>query len=207
MDYKRNARYFSKTYARNNLILAVSGGILAAAGWFVYWNIYLGFFDLIVEVAAIAGMIMTVSAISQRPSPKDVLEQIEEQAKTFRQASLEAYKFPADAESCTRLLWGFAEGSTERSDGEGKRLTDRVEFALLYRKKGELAVRRQSISLLAEEEVTVTDTRLSLQSLTAKLDGTAGTLTLSTAEECLILPVFSPDYRLEEFLEGLNRRT
>lgn len=205
MDYKRNARYFSQTFARNMLILAIAGVIIAVAGGFVWWNIYLGFWDVLVEIAAIAGVILAVGAISQRPSEADLFQQIEEAKKRFREEAMESFGYPADAEHCTRLVWGFVPGNVGKAAKGGKKVTDRVEFALIWLKKGELAVRRQTCGLLAEE-TEVTDIRLSLKTLTTQLDREAGLLTLSTADDTLVLSVFEPDYQLEEFVDKLEHQ-
>lgn len=205
MDFKRNARYFSKTFARNMIVLAAAGIILAVAGGFIWWNIYLGIFDLVVEIAAVAGVIIAVGAISQRPSEKDLFEQIETAEKRFREEALEVYGYPANADDCTRIVWGFVPGSVEKCTKDGKIVTDRVEFALILRKKGELAVYRQVVSLLSEAN-EVSDTRLSRATLSATLDREAGMLTLATADETLVLSVFAPDYKLEEFLGEIVRQ-
>ncbi|MBQ8287801.1 MAG: hypothetical protein IJX76_03420 [Clostridia bacterium] len=205
MDYKRNARYFSKTFARNMIILAVAGIILATVGGFIWWNIYLGIFDIIVEIAAVAGVILSASAISQRPSDKDLFEQIEDHKRRFREEALEAYGYPADVENCTRIIWGFVPGSVEKITKDGKTITDRVEFAFIWLKKGELAVYRQTVSLLTEE-VQVTDLRLSRATLSTALDREVGMLTLHTPDETMVLSVFAPDYKLEEFLSEIVRQ-
>lgn len=205
MDYKRNARYFSKTFARNMIVLAVVGVALAAVGGFVWWNIYLGAFDLVVEIAAVAGVILAVSAISQRPSDKDLFEQIAEAQKRFREEALETYGYPANADDCTRIVWGFVPGSWEKITKDGKTVTDRVEFALIWLKKGELAVYRQVVSLLHEEN-EVSNIRLSRATLSTALNREAGTLTLETPDETMVLSVFEPDYPLEEFLDAVSHR-
>ncbi|MBQ8383443.1 MAG: hypothetical protein IJX47_09595 [Clostridia bacterium] len=205
MDYKRNARYFSKTFARNMLILAVAGVILAAVGGFVWWNVYLGFWDIFVEIAAVVGVILAVSAISQRPSEKDLFEQIEEAKKRFRDEAMEAFGYPVSADDCTRTVWGFVPGSVEKITKDGKTVTDRVEFALIWMKKGELAVRRQTCGLLTEE-TEIAEFRLSLRTLSATLDREAGVLTLQTPDETLVLSVFEPDYQLEEFVDAITRK-
>lgn len=205
MDFKRNARYFSKTYAKNITILAIVSAVLAVGGGLFWWYIYLGSFDIIVEIIAIGGAITAVAAFSQRPSEKYLFEQIETAEKRFRDEAMDAYGYPADAENCTRLVWGFVPGSVEKTTKGGKKATDRLEFALIWLKKGELAVRRQNCGLLTEEAM-VADVRLSLKNLTATLDREAGELTLSTADETMVLSVFEPDYKLEEFLYEITHR-
>lgn len=205
MDFKRNARYFSKTYGKRITIAAVICTILAVGGGLFWWYIYLGSFDIIVEIIAIGSAIGAVAAFSQRPSEKYLFEQIETAEKRFRDEGMEAFGYPADAEHCTRLVWGFFPGSVEKTAKGGKTITDRVEFALIWLKKGELAVRRQTCGLLAEE-AAVTDIRLSLKTLTTQLDREASLLTLSTADETLMLSVFEPDYQLEEFLNAITHR-
>ncbi len=205
MDFKRNARYFSKTFSRNITILAVIGVVLAIGGGLLWWYVYLGSFAIIVEIIAIASAIMAVAAFSQRPSEKDLLEQIETAEKRFRDEAMDAYGYPVDAENCTRLVWGFVPGSVEKTTKGGKKVTDRPEFALIWLKKGELAVYRKTTALLMEES-EVTDVRLSLRELTATLERETGVLTLYTPDETLTLSVFEPDYKLEEFLNEITHR-
>lgn len=203
MDFKRNTRYFSQTFARNLTILSIVGGALAVVGGLVWWYIYLGSFAILVEIAAIAGAVMLIGSISIRPSEKYLFEQIETAEKQFREEALDTFKNPANAEDCTRLVWGFSEGTAKKTTKGGKIVTDQVEFALLWLRRGELAVYRRTSSLQKEESCD-SDVRLSLSTLTAISDWEAGTLTLQTAEETVILPVFEPDYKLEEFLEQLE---
>ncbi|MGM9648200.1 MAG: hypothetical protein ACI3YH_08730 [Eubacteriales bacterium] len=201
MDYKRNARYFSKTFDGKMILLAVVGGIVAVMGGLLWWYVYLGNFAIFVEIAAVAGAILLIGTLSQRPSEKDLFEQIEAYEKRFREEALERFSYPADTHRSTRLIWGFVPGEMKKTAKNGKLLTDRVEFALLYLKKGELAVYRQTVSLLRDES-EIADIRLSRKSLTATIDQEAGTLCLKTSDETLTLSVFAPDYRLEEFLQS-----
>lgn len=203
MDFRRNARYFSKNFGKNMTILAIIGATLAVVGALVWWYIYLGDFAIIVEIAAIAGAITAVAAFSQRPSEKYVFEQIENAEKQFRDEAMEVFGYPADAETCTRLLWGFVPGTAEKFTKEGKMVTDRVKFSLIWRKKGEVRIYRKTVSLL-QDESEITDTRLSLKELTITSEREAGTLTLSDTNAHLTLSVFEFDYRLEEFLEQIE---
>lgn len=205
MDFKRNARYFSQTFAKKMTVLSIVGAVVAVVGAIVWWYIYLGAFDIIVEVLAIAGAITAVGAFSQRPSEKYVFEQIESAKKRFSDEAMEVFGYPADAENCTRLVWGFVPGTVEKVTKESKKVTDRVEFALIWRKNGEIRVYRKVVSLLKEES-EVTDTRLSLKELAITSDREAGLLTLSDTDESLSLTVFEFDFRLEEFLDEIAHR-
>lgn len=206
MDFKRNQNFFSQTFSKKMTALAVIGITLAVVSGLLWWYIYLGeVFYYICEIAAIGGIILAVAAISQRPSEQYLFEQIESAKKRFREEAMEAFGYPADAENCTRLVWGFLPGTAEKIAKDGKTLTDRVEFSMIHLKKGEIRVYRQVVSLL-DDASRITDTRLAKSTLTATLDREAHTLTLTTPDETAVLAVFSPDYQLEEWIEEMGRR-
>lgn len=94
MDFKRNTRYFSQTFARNLTILSIVGGALAVVCGLVWWYIYLGGFAILVEIAAIAGVAMLIGSISIRPSEKYLFEQIETARKQFARMRSMPSKIP-----------------------------------------------------------------------------------------------------------------
>ena len=206
MDYKRNQNYFSPTYAKKMTMLAVIGITLAILGGLLWWYVYLGeVFYYIFELSAIGGVILAIAAFSLRPSEQYLFDQIESAKGRFSDTAMEVFGYPADAENCTRVVWGFVSGTAEKTAKDGKKLTDRVEFSMIHLKKGEVRVYRQTISLL-EDSTAVTDTRLAKSTLTATLDRDTHTLTLADTDETVVLAVHSPDYRLEEFLETIGRK-
>lgn len=200
MDYKRNTGYFSKSFAKNMLILAILGGTVAVVGGFVWWYIY---YSIVIEILAIAGAITAIAALSQRPSDKSIFEQIETAQTKFHQVAMEALGDPADAQTNSCVVWGFVPGTAEKVNKDGKKITDRVEFSLIYLHKGEVRIYRQTVSLLTEESA-ITDTKLSLQSLTVTLQHDTHTLMLTTPDKSIHLSVYEPDYRLEEFVEAIT---
>ena len=205
MDYKRNQNYFSPTYAKKITILAVIGITLSILGSLLWWYVYLGeVLYYIFELSAIGGVILAIAAFSLRPSEQYLFEQIDSAQKRFADTALEVFGYPADAENCTRLIWGFVAGTVENTAKDGKTLTDRVEFSMIGIKKGEIRVYRQTISLL-EDRIEVSDSRLSKSTLSATIDRNAHTLTLADESDSVVLAVHSPDYRLEEFIESMKR--
>ena len=205
MDYKRNQNYFSPTYAKKMTMLAVIGITLAILGGLLWWYVYLGeVFYYIFEFSAIGGVILTITAFSLRPSEQYLWEQIDQAERRFREEAMETFGYPSDAENCTRLVWGFLDGTAKKTAKDGKTLTDRVEFSMIWIKKGEIRVYQHAISLL-EDSTAVSDRRLSKTTLTTTLNRDAHTLTLTDHEETVVLTVHSPDYRLDEFLGSMKR--
>ena len=206
MDFKRNQNYFSQTFSKKMTALAVIGIALAIVSGLLWWYIYLGeVFYYLFQFAAIGGIVLAIAAFSLRPSEQYFFEQIETAKNRFREQATEALGYPADGENSTRLIWGFLSGTAEKVTKDKKTVTDRVEFAMIHLKKGEVRVYRQAISLL-EDSTEVTDTRLARSTLTAALDREAHTLTLADTDETAVLAVFSPDYQLEEWIDELERR-
>lgn len=202
MDYKRNKQFFETGYSRKLTILTVCGAVLAPLALFVWWYIYYSNFVLLF---ALIGAAMVIGAISIRPKAKDIDEQIDNARKAFADGTAEKLKYPDDFEENSLTLWGFIEGTVDKTLKSGEKYTDLVKFSSLYLRKSTLYLRTETLSLV-EGGSTVTEDSLTLAGMTVKTDEAALCLHLTTTEESINLPVQSVDYPLEEFIEKVNRQ-
>lgn len=202
MDYKRNKRFFEAGYSRKLTILTICGALLAPLALFVWWYIYYSNFVLLF---ALIGAAMFIGSLSIRPKAKDIDDQIDTARKAFSDSTAEKLKFPDDFEENSHAVWGFTEGTVEKTLKNGEKYTDRVKFASLYPRRSTLYIRTESLSLI-EEGSTVSEYSLPLAGMTIKADETTLCLLITTPEESLTLPVQSVDYPLEEFIEKVERQ-
>lgn len=202
MDYKRNKRFFEAGYSRKLTVLTICGAVLAPLALFVWWYIYYANFVLLF---ALIGAAMVIGAISIRPKAKDIDEQIDNARKAFADGTAEKLKYPDDFEENSLTLWGFIEGSVEKTLKNGEKYTDNVKFSSLYLRKSTLYLRTETLSLV-EEGSTVTEDSLPLAGMTVKADEGSRRLLITTPELAINLPVQSVDYPLEEFIEKVERQ-
>lgn len=206
MDYKRNKRFFDPGFTGKLKILAIIGALVTLifmALWYFVW--ISSIVDALFTIGAIIGIGMIVGAISIRPKLKDITDQIENAGQVFTDDTAEKLKFPNDFGDNSHSVWGFCEGTVEKTLKNGDKLTDRVEFTTLYLRRSSLYVRTQVLSL-TEESSTVTDYSLPLAGMTVKADETAHCLLITTLEDSLLVHIRALDYPLEEYIEKIERQ-
>lgn len=205
MDYKRNQKFFSKTYPRNLIILAICGALLIILMSIVWWFLWEYVPDLVSEALIIVGAAMIIASITMRPKEKYLMEQIEEQIPTFRQDTADKLKLPSDFDDESLTFWGFRQGNTQKVTKTGKILTDRMQISVLYLKKNDLYIRTESLCLTADESsVEVYSLPLSDLRLTVSEDET--TLTCQSGEDNVVLPIREKDFNLEQYMEKIAHR-
>lgn len=201
MDYKRNKKYFSPTFKRNMIILAVLSIVLAAASYVVWW--YILYYEIIAALIVVfAGL--AIAAFSMLPKDSYLLDQIEEQIEPFRTATADKLKLPSDLDDNSLVFWGFCPGTAEKAVKNEVR-TDRVCYSMCYMKRSELYVRTRRVGLLAAEE-SVEEYHLPFDSLTTSVSDDEKTLVLTDSKQTVELPIREKDYNLEQFLEKIAHR-
>ena len=201
MDYKRNKRYFSPTFKRNMTILSVLGIVLAVASYIVWWYIL---YYVIFEILIVIFVAMAIGAFAIRPKADYTQSQIDEQLTQFRTDTVEKLKLPSDFEDNSLLVWGYCPGTVEKTVGNSVQ-TDRVGVGVLYLRRSELYVRTRHFGLLAEED-SVEEYHLPYDGLQTAFSEDGKTLTFSSGDQSVILPIREKDFNLEQFLEKLDRR-
>lgn len=202
MDYKRNKRLFDDSFSRKLTVLAICGAVIAPISLIVWWYIW---YSNIMVIAAIIGVGMVIGAVSMRPKVKDVNDQIDDAHKNFYDGTAEKLKYPNDFEEDSLSLWGFIEGNSQKILKSGEKLTDRVQFTLLYLKRSQLYVRSEICSL-TEDATSVNEYNLSLAGMTVSVDAPSFTLTIVSKEETINLPIQAVDYQLEEYIAKIERQ-
>lgn len=201
MDYKRNQKYFSPTYKRNMTILAILGIALAAVSYIVWWYIL---YYVIFEILIVVFIGMAIAGFTMRPKDGYLIDQIEEKIDEFRSATADKLKLPADLDENSLVVWGFCPGRAEKQVKNEIR-TDRVCYAMLYLKRGELYIRTRRLGLLAEEE-SADEFRLPFEDLQSAFSDDEKTLIFTAKDQTVELPIRQKDYNLEQFLEKLAHR-
>ncbi|MGM9637712.1 MAG: hypothetical protein ACI3YK_06980 [Eubacteriales bacterium] len=200
MDYKQSKNFFSKTYLRNLMILAVCGAALILLMAVVWWFLWEYIPDLVSEILMVVGAAMIIASITMRPKEKYLMEQIEEQIPTFRQDTADKLKLPSDFDDESLTLWGFCEGNTQKVTKTGKILTDRIQISVLYLKKNDLYIRTERLCLTADER-SVMDYSLPLAETRLTVSEDETSLICQSGEETVVLSIREKDYNLEQYLE------
>lgn len=206
MDIKRNKRFFDPTFSRKLIAVAVCGAALTLICLTVWWYIWISsLVSTLLTIGAIIGVGMIIGAISIRPKAKDISDQVENARTAFRDSTAEKLNFPNDFDEDSLLLWGFINGTAEKTLKGGEKYTDRVQFALLYLKRSQLYVRTEICSLTDESNVT-NEYALPLSGMTLSVDESSRTLTIHTPDELLTIALYAVDYQLEEYIAKVERQ-
>ncbi len=202
MDIKRNIRFFSEKFSRNLTVLAVCGALLAVLcglTWWFFWS------AIYIEVGIFIGIAMVIGAVTMRPKAKDLIDQVDTARKEFYDNTADKLKYPSDFEEDSLLVWGYISGKAEKMLKGGIRITDRVQFSLLYLKRNSLYIRTETCPL-TEEGKTVDEHQLPLAGLKIEADQQTCLLTFTAQDQLLQLPIQAIDYPLEEFIAKIERQ-
>lgn len=206
MDIKRNKRFFDPAFSKKLTLAAVLGIILALIFLALWWYIWISsIVSSLFTIGAIAGVGITIGALSIRPKVKDVNEQIETAVQALKDATAEKLKFPNDLDENSLTVWGFIEGTTEKTLKNGEKYTDRIQITSLYLKRNHLYIRCEVCSLLEEVSV-ISECTLPLAGMTVSINESQNTLTITSTEETVAVAIRSVDYQHEEFITKLERQ-
>lgn len=206
MDFKRNKRFFSDSFGRKLTVITICGVLLAVLGlalWYFVWISSL--VSNLFTISAIIGVGMCIGAISIRPKVKDITDQIDDARLRFIDSTAEKLNFPNDFENDCHLVWGFLEGNAEKKLKSGEIFTDRLQFTALYMKRSQLYVRTECCSLI-EDGSDVNEYALPFAETTISADASSLTLTITSPEVSLTIPLQAVDYQLEEYIAKVHRQ-
>lgn len=206
MDYKRNKRFFDPGFERKLTAIALCGAFLTVLFLALWWYIWISsIVSTLFTIGAFIGIGIVIGAVSIRPKVNDINEQIDIARQAFIDATAEKLKFPNDFEENSISVWGFTDGSIEKTLQNGHKYTDHVMFASLYLKRNQLYIRTEVCSLI-EDDRTLNEYALSLAGMTLSADESTHTLTITANEETLTLAIQSIDYLLEEYITKVERQ-